>query len=169
MAGELTTLDFEEANRSMLDRRQDEIIAWMMAGRSYASIADEIGCATSTVSRWAKRRDVAAAVEATRQDALMRVVRSATTAATISVTTLVQCLQSDTATWRDKVGAATALLKMVGVERLASSVDANTEAVAADTQTKLRGRVDIMLERAKASAEPADGPKLSIVEGGDAD
>lgn len=123
---------------------------WLTIGLSNAAIAERLRVPWATVETWAKRAEHRRFVDQARQAAAARIYGSLLALAPQAIATLGLVLNSATASEDVKVRAATTIFRNIGIEHLASALDANANAIADSAKARLGGKVELMAERLKA-------------------
>lgn len=155
--GEREDRDVASFNTEMRALRAVEML---MAGATTRQIAAEMGVTTRSVNRWLAS-PVAVQLQAQAMDEVRaRAVRVGLSLSVPAMQKLAQTMNNDRAPLREQLYAANSILRIMGVDRLATGIENAGER--RDARESLREKLEAMDQRASrmiidARAEDADG------------
>jgi DNA-binding CsgD family transcriptional regulator len=116
---------------SELDDHLDDIVQWKLTGATDQAIANQLGVHRSTVTRFCNRAMVRKQIDQAQHELIVGAVRRASASAGAAIGVLMHAVDmSNDVPMALRIKAASEIVKLVGVERLAQSMDMNTEALA---------------------------------------
>lgn len=134
----------DKKGSSLLDDRLDEVVRLKLVGATDHAIATQMEVARSTVTKFCAKPMVRKQIDMAQHDLVMSSVRQAVTGARAAINVFLRAVdpQSDTPQAL-QIQAAREIVRIVGVERMAASIDN-----AADAMRDGSAR-DALLEKAR--------------------